>query len=181
MIQELRWVYDRRELAEARRDIAQWLTKWQGKYPKLCDWAEDNIEETLTYYRLPLAHHKHMKSTDEVDKRIFCRRSSLLGRGRPRGKERGIGWKPRQAACSIVPWRFEALAHPTAWSSWAPLADKLLVGSLGLFSNRDFLGSEGLDVVGIGRSALVSLLRRAPCLQFQAALLLATRAGRAQR
>jgi len=67
-LQELRWIYDRRELAEVRRDIAQWLTKWQGKYPKLCDWAEDNIEETLTYYRLPLAHHKHMKSTNMLER-----------------------------------------------------------------------------------------------------------------
>jgi putative transposase len=67
-LQELRWIYDRRELAEVRRVIAQWLTKWQGKYPKLCDWAEDNIEETLTYYRLPLAHHKHMKSTNMLER-----------------------------------------------------------------------------------------------------------------
>jgi putative transposase len=49
-LQELRWFYDRRDLAEARRDIAQWLAKWQGKYPRLCNWVEDNIEETLTYY-----------------------------------------------------------------------------------------------------------------------------------
>jgi hypothetical protein len=31
-----------------RRDIAQWLAKWQTKYPRLCNWVEDNIEETLT-------------------------------------------------------------------------------------------------------------------------------------
>jgi putative transposase len=67
-LQELRWVYDRRDLAEARRDIAQWLGKWQGKYPKLTSWVEDNIEETLTYYRLPLAHHKHMKSTNMLER-----------------------------------------------------------------------------------------------------------------
>jgi transposase-like protein len=24
-----------------------------AKYPRLCNWVEDNIEETLTYYRLP--------------------------------------------------------------------------------------------------------------------------------
>ena len=47
-LQELRWFYDRRELAEVRRDIAQWLGKWQTKYPRLCNWVEDNIEETLT-------------------------------------------------------------------------------------------------------------------------------------
>jgi putative transposase len=67
-LQELRWIYDRRDLAEVRRDIAQWLGKWQSKYPKLCDWVEENIEETLTYYRLPLAHHKHMKSTNMLER-----------------------------------------------------------------------------------------------------------------
>src|SRR5215470_5652426 len=56
-LMELRWFYDRRDLAEVRRDLAAWLGKWQGKYAKLCGWVEDNIEETLTYYRLPLAHH----------------------------------------------------------------------------------------------------------------------------
>jgi putative transposase len=67
-LQELRWIYDRRELAEALRDIAQWLAKWQAKYSKLCDWVEENIEETLTYYRLPLPHHKHMKSTNMLER-----------------------------------------------------------------------------------------------------------------
>jgi len=63
-LQELRWFYDRRDLAEVRRDIAQWLAKWQAKYPRLCDW----VEETLTYYRLPLPHHKHMKSTNMLER-----------------------------------------------------------------------------------------------------------------
>ncbi|MFO1082986.1 MAG: IS256 family transposase [Reyranellaceae bacterium] len=67
-LQELRWMYDRRELAEVRRDLAAWLGKWQDRYPKLCSWVEDNIEETLTYYRLPLAHHKHMKSTNMLER-----------------------------------------------------------------------------------------------------------------
>jgi hypothetical protein len=31
-----------------RRDIAAWLAKWQAKHSKLCDWVEENIEETLT-------------------------------------------------------------------------------------------------------------------------------------
>jgi putative transposase len=67
-LQELRWIYDRRDLAEVRADIKAWLAKWQSKYPKLCDWVEDNIEETLTYYRLPLVHHKHMKSTNMLER-----------------------------------------------------------------------------------------------------------------
>ena len=67
-LQELRWIYDRRELAEARRDIAAWLAKWQAKHSRLCDWVEENIEETLTYYRLPQQHHKHMKSTNMLER-----------------------------------------------------------------------------------------------------------------
>ena len=36
--------------------------------PALCTWVEENIEETLTYYRLPLPHHKHMKSTNMLER-----------------------------------------------------------------------------------------------------------------
>jgi len=67
-MKELRWLYDRRDLEEARRDLAGWLSKWQGKYPKLCNWVEENIEETFTFYRLPLAHHKHLKSTNMLER-----------------------------------------------------------------------------------------------------------------
>jgi putative transposase len=65
---ELRWIYDRRNVEEARRDLAVWLARWGSKYPKLCDWVEVNIEETLTFYRLPLQHHKHMKSTNMLER-----------------------------------------------------------------------------------------------------------------
>ena len=67
-LMELRWLYDRRDLAEVRRSLALWLTKWQGKYPKLTGWVEDNIEETFSFYRLPLAHHKHLKSTNMLER-----------------------------------------------------------------------------------------------------------------
>lgn len=67
-LRELRWLYDRRDIAEARRDLAGWIAKWQAKYPKLCTWAEDNIEETLTFYKLPQQHHKHMKSTNMLER-----------------------------------------------------------------------------------------------------------------
>jgi putative transposase len=67
-LMELRWFYDRRDIEGVRRDIAQWVTKWQGNYPKLVAWVEENVEETLTYYRLPRAHHKHMKSTNMLER-----------------------------------------------------------------------------------------------------------------
>lgn len=89
-LQELRWMYERRDVEEARRDLKQWLEKWLAKYPKLCAWAEANIEETWTFYRLPVAHHKHLKSTNLLERfnqeikrrtlvvRIFPNESSCL-------------------------------------------------------------------------------------------------------
>ena len=65
---ELRWLYDRHDLEQARQDLAVWLKKWQAKYPKLCDWVEANIEETFAFYRLPVEHHKHLKSTNMLER-----------------------------------------------------------------------------------------------------------------
>ena len=67
-LQELRWLYDRRNLAEAQRDLVAWLERWQRKYPKLTDWVEENIGSTLTFYRLPRLHHKHLKSTNMLER-----------------------------------------------------------------------------------------------------------------
>ena len=67
-LQELRWIYDRRDLAEARADLAGWIAKWQAKYARLVGWVEENIEETLSFYRLPRQHHKHLKSTNMLER-----------------------------------------------------------------------------------------------------------------
>ena len=67
-MQELRWLYDRRNLTEAQRDLAAWLQRWQRKYPKLTDWVEENIGSTLTFYRLPRLHHKHLKSSNMLER-----------------------------------------------------------------------------------------------------------------
>jgi putative transposase len=103
-LMELRWFYDRRDLGEVRRDLAQWVTKWQGKYSKLVAWVEENVEETLTYYRLPLAHHKHMKSTNMLERlnqelkrrtlvvRIFPNAASCLRLTRALAIETHEGW-----------------------------------------------------------------------------------------
>jgi putative transposase len=103
-LMELRWFYDRRDLDEVRRDIAAWITKWQAKYPKLVSWVEENVEETLTYYRLPLAHHKHMKSTNMLERlnqelkrrtlvvRIFPNPASCLRLSRALAIEIHEGW-----------------------------------------------------------------------------------------
>ena len=67
-LRELRWLYERRNLAEAQRDLAFWLDRRQDKYPKLCDWVEENIGETFSFYSLPVEHHKHLKSTNMLER-----------------------------------------------------------------------------------------------------------------
>jgi putative transposase len=67
-LRELRWLYDRHGLEEARHELSVWLKKWGDKYPKLCAWVEDNIEETFTFYNWPRAHHKHIRSTNMLER-----------------------------------------------------------------------------------------------------------------
>jgi len=102
--QELRWLYDRRDLSEAQKDLAQWLERWGIRYPKLCEWVEENIGETFSFYRLPLPHHKHLKSTNMLERfneeikrrtrvaRIFPNASSCLRLIRALAVETHEGW-----------------------------------------------------------------------------------------
>ncbi len=103
-LMELRWIYDRHDIGEARRDLARWLEKWGDKYAKLCDWAEANIEQTLTFLSLPRRHHKHMKSTNMLERlmeelkrrthvvRIFPNAASCLRLTRALAAEIHDGW-----------------------------------------------------------------------------------------
>jgi len=65
---ELRWLYDRRDAAEARLHLRAWIERWSAKYHKLCAWVEETIEETWTFYRSPREHHKHLKSTNLLER-----------------------------------------------------------------------------------------------------------------
>jgi putative transposase len=65
---ELRWLYERHTAEEAHRDLAAWLVRWQDTHPKLCAWVEANIDETFAFYRLPREHHKHLKSTNMLER-----------------------------------------------------------------------------------------------------------------
>lgn len=103
-LKELRWLYDRRDIEEARKDLANWLKRWQTKYPKLCSWVEETIEETFSFYQLPMGHHKHMKSTNMIERlngeikrrtrvvRIFPNNESCLRLIRALGAEMHENW-----------------------------------------------------------------------------------------
>jgi putative transposase len=68
-LQELRWLYIRRDLlAEALSDLTAWLARWAGKYPRLTAWVEQNLEETLSFHRFPRQHNKHLESTKMLER-----------------------------------------------------------------------------------------------------------------
>jgi putative transposase len=114
---ELRWMFERRDAGEARRDLAMWLQKWVSKYPKLCAWVEANVEETWTFYRLPKEHHKHLKSTNVLERlnqeikrrtnvgRIFPHEASCLRLVRALAVEIHEEWAegPRYLDLSVLP------------------------------------------------------------------------------
>ena len=65
---ELKLVYERETLDEARRELRAWQEKWEGKYGRLTEWVDDNIEETLTCYTLPKMHRKRMRTTNTLER-----------------------------------------------------------------------------------------------------------------
>ena len=123
MLQELRWLYDRHDVNEARHDLIKWLERWSGKHRKLCDWVEANIEETFTFYRLPRTHHKHLKSTNLLERlnqelkrrthvvRIFTDEACCLRLVRALAVETHEDWIDSNRYLNMEPLR-ESIRHP---------------------------------------------------------------------
>ncbi|MDP6580675.1 MAG: IS256 family transposase, partial [Vicinamibacterales bacterium] len=120
--QELRWLYDRRNLKEAQQDLQAWLTRWEQRYPKLTDWVEAHIGETLNFYSLPRQHHKHLKSTNMLERlneeikrrtrvvRIFPNPASCLRLVRALGAETHEGWLEDHRYLNMDYWKEQTKA-----------------------------------------------------------------------
>jgi transposase-like protein len=80
--------------AQASATLRHVADQLRPKWPKLATFIDDGATDVQSYLNFPEQHRSKLHTTDEVDKRIFWRRGNLSGRGRPRGEERGIGWKP---------------------------------------------------------------------------------------
>lgn len=123
VLQELRWLYDRHDVNEARHDLTKWLERWSGQHRKLCDWVEANIEETFTFYRLPRTHHKHLKSTNLLERlnqelkrrthvvRIFTDEACCLRLVRALAIETHEDWIDSNRYLNMEPLR-ESIRHP---------------------------------------------------------------------
>ena len=102
-----------------------------AKYPKLCVWAEANIAETWTFYRLPVAHHKHLKSTNLLERfnqeikrrtlvvRIFPNEASCLRLVRAVAAEMHEEWMEGSRYLNMEPLREQlALREGMTMAAW---------------------------------------------------------------
>ena len=73
---------------------------WGRKYPAIAQAWRRNWDRVIPFFAFPEAVRRIIYTTDEMDmdKPFVSRRAIFRLRGRPRGEERGVGWKLRQAA-----------------------------------------------------------------------------------
>jgi len=100
------------------RDLAAGLVAdYASELPSAVACFEDDLEACIAHLRMPITHRRAIRttnlldymsfppqhrtklhSTDEIDKMFLSTCAMVLSRGRPRGKERRVGWKRRRAA-----------------------------------------------------------------------------------
>jgi len=119
-LRQLRAIYDYGTVEGARLALAAWLQKWEAEEPRLCGWAEENIEQTLTFLSLPPAHHKHLKSTNMLERvnqelkrrthlvRIFPDEASCLRLSRAVAAEIHDGWIEQHRYLDMQPLKQQA-------------------------------------------------------------------------
>ena len=87
---------DTKQEIEAKRKA--FIRKWRLKCRAVADSLEEAGDKLFTFTRFPKSQWKSIRTSDEIDKRFASRRAIFSLRGRPRGEERGLGWKLRQVA-----------------------------------------------------------------------------------
>lgn len=128
-LMQLRWIYEQGTIEAARLALGGWLRDWSEKYPKLCSWVEDNIEQTLTYLALPRTHHKHLKSTNMLERlnqelkrrthivRIFPNEASCLRLSRAVAAEIHDEWVEQHRYLDMRPLQDQFRQERTAGES----------------------------------------------------------------
>lgn len=89
-IEELKFIYEQRSIEDAHKEFRVWVTKWAERHEQLVSFAEENVFETLTFYRFPKSHRVHLRSSNVLERlnqeikrrthvvRIFPSESSAL-------------------------------------------------------------------------------------------------------
>jgi hypothetical protein len=104
------------------------------KLPKLAALMDGSEPDVLAYMSSPATHRAKLHSTDEIDKRILRQRAVFGARERPRGEERRVGCKRRQASNSFLAELRRSRASP--FCGGFPVIDEARVVALNLQGQR---------------------------------------------
>jgi transposase-like protein len=69
VIDDLRSVFDSSDEHTAGEQLRRVVSKYQKSAPKLAQWMEENVPESLTAFRLPPSHRKRLRTTN-MDERL---------------------------------------------------------------------------------------------------------------
>jgi putative transposase len=69
VMDDLRSVFDSADEHAAGQQLARVVHKYQKSAPKLAEWMEENVPESLTVFRLPPSHRKRLRTTN-MDERL---------------------------------------------------------------------------------------------------------------
>jgi hypothetical protein len=95
-------------------------------------WAEENIEETFSFYRLPRQHHKNLKSTNMLERlmeeikrrtlvvRIFPNAAACLPLVRALAVETHENWIEAMQYLNMEPLREQKKKHYESWEMPPP-------------------------------------------------------------
>lgn len=68
VMDDLGQVFDSNDEAAAQEKLARVVRKHQSSAPKLAEWIEANVPESLTVLRLPASHRKRLRTTNMLER-----------------------------------------------------------------------------------------------------------------
>lgn len=66
--EDLRSVCDSADEHAAAEQLQRVVRKYQASAPKLAEWMEENVPESLTVFRLPVSHRKRLRTTNTLER-----------------------------------------------------------------------------------------------------------------
>ncbi len=67
---ELRAVWDARNLESAQEELKRLVAKYRSPASKLAEWLEDNVPEGLAVFKLPKDHRTRMRTSNPIERSI---------------------------------------------------------------------------------------------------------------
>lgn len=158
------WMAETKAAAEVAFDA--FIESYTLKYEKAADCLAKDRDALLAFYDFPAEHWKHLRTTDDIDKRFFHFMCYCL-------PARTTTWQraaPKDASAATPPSSsfLDCGVRAPLRSPRLPAPDQALVDLLSLLRDCALLIPERFEIVGIGGAAsALSLLGRSACLQLK--------------